>query len=46
MESKFYLDGKEVTLQELEEAKNNTAVKIVEDKNNPGHYKTLVRMQG
>ena len=40
-EEKLTLDGKLVTLEELNEAKKNTAVRIIEDKENPGSYKTL-----
>lgn len=40
------LDGKEVTVEQLEEAKKNTAVRIIEDKDNPGQYRTLTKMQG
>jgi len=46
MDKKIYLDGKEVTIEELEEAKANPAVRIVEDKNNPGHYTILKRLKG
>lgn len=38
------LDGKEVTLEQLEEAKSNKSVRIIEDKKNPGCYRTLTRM--
>lgn len=44
--NKLYLDGQEVTAQQLQEAQNNPAKRIVEDKDNPGHYRTLTRMQG
>ena len=40
------LDGKVVTLEQLEEAKENKSVRIVEDKNKPGAYRTLTRMNG
>ena len=43
---KITLDGKEITQEQLNEAKNNTAVKIVEDKNNKGVYRTLKKMHG
>lgn len=46
MDKKIYLDGVEVTLEQLEEAKRKPSVRIVEDKDNPGHYKTLTRMNG
>lgn len=46
MDKKIYLDGVEVTLEQIEEAKKNPSIRIVEDKNNPGHYKTLTRMNG
>ena len=46
MDKKIYLDGVEVTLEQLEEARKNHSVRIVEDKNNHGHYKTLTRMNG
>lgn len=39
------LDGKPVTLEELNEAKKNTAVRIIEDKDNPGSYKTLQHLK-
>lgn len=39
------LDGQPVTLSQLEEAKKNSAVRIIEDKSKPGAYKTLTRMQ-
>lgn len=38
------LDGKTITLEQLEEAKQNKSVRIIEDKNNPGSYKTLKKM--
>lgn len=40
------LDGKEVTQEQLQEAKSKPSVKIIEDKKNPGQYKTLKRMNG
>lgn len=46
MDKKIYLNGKEITIEELEEAKSNPAIRIVEDKDNPGHYKTLERIRG
>lgn len=44
-EKKIQLDGKEVTLQELNEAKQKTQnpLRIVEV--SPGEYKTLTRLQ-
>lgn len=45
-ENKIYLDGNEITIAQLQEAQNDPAKRIVEDKNNPGHYRTLTRMQG
>lgn len=45
-DKKLILDGKEVTQQQLQEAQNNPAVRIVEDKKNPGQYKTLTKMRG
>ena len=38
------LDGKVVTLEQLEEAKSNKSVRIIEGKNKPGSYRTLKRM--
>jgi hypothetical protein len=38
------LDGKAITLEQLEEAKSNKSVRIIEDKNKPGTYRTLKRM--
>ena len=38
------LDGKVITLEQLEEAKANKAIRIIEDKNKPGSYRTLKRM--
>lgn len=46
MADKIKLDGKEVTVQQLEEAKANQAVKIIEDKKNPGCFKTLKKIKG
>lgn len=40
------LDGQVVTLEQLEEAKENKSVRIVEDKNKPGAYRTLTKMNG
>jgi hypothetical protein len=40
---KIILDGKEVTAQQLQEAKNNKSVRIVEDKKT-GEYKTLTKL--
>lgn len=46
MDSKMIvLDGNEITVEQFEEAKKNTSVRIVEDKKHPGQYKTLTRMQ-
>lgn len=39
------LDGKPVDLEQLEEAKKDKSVRIIEDTNNPGSYRTLKRMQ-
>lgn len=39
--NEIFLDDKPVTIEELNEARNNPNVRIVEDKNNPGHYKSL-----
>lgn len=44
-EKNITLDGKPVTLEELNEAKKNTAVRIIEDKENPGSYKTLQHLK-
>lgn len=41
---KYTLDGREVTLMELNEAKNKPGVKIVESA--PGVFKTLQRLNG
>ncbi len=41
---KITLDGKVITLEQLEEAKSNKAIRIIEDKNKPGSYRTLKRM--
>lgn len=38
------LDGKIVTLEQLEEAKSDKSVRIIEDKDKPGSYRTLKRM--
>jgi hypothetical protein len=38
------LDGKVVTLEQLEEAKSDKSVRIIEDKDKPGSYRTLKRM--
>lgn len=38
------LDGKKITLEQLEEAKTDKSVRIIEDKNQPGSYRTLKRM--
>ena len=43
-ESKITLDGKEVTQQQLQEAKENQGVKIIESA--PGVYKTLKKIKG
>lgn len=43
-EPKVMLDGKPVTPQQLNEARANPNVRIVED--SPGVYKTLKRLQG
>jgi len=40
------LDGKDITLQELEEAKKNSSIRIVEDKEKPGNFKTLKHLRG
>jgi hypothetical protein len=40
------LDNKPITANEFEEAKQNQAVRIIEDKNSPGHYKTLQKLHG
>lgn len=44
--AKLTLDGKEITQEQLNEAKKNVAKgkKIVEDKKTPGAYVTLTRM--
>lgn len=44
--NKIYLDGKEITLMELQEArkKPNVKIKLVEGTTN--QYKTLERLQG
>ena len=41
---KYTLDGREITLIELNEAKNKPGIKIVES--SPGVYKTLQRLNG
>ena len=38
------LDGSIVSLEQLDEARKNKAVRIIEDKNTPGCYRTLKRM--
>lgn len=38
------LDGKVVTLEQLEEAKSDKSVRIIEDKDKPGSYRTLKRI--
>ena len=43
-EAKITLDGKEVTAQQLQEAKENQATRIVEEA--PGVYKTLKKIKG
>lgn len=44
--NKIFLDGKEVTVEQLNEAKNNNAVRIVEEKGKPGVWKTLKKIKG
>jgi hypothetical protein len=39
------LDDKEITLEQLEEAKKNQSIRIVEDTKNPGQYKTLKHLR-
>lgn len=46
MAEKIILDGKEITAKELHEAQQNKAVRIVEDKKNPGTFKTLKKLNG
>lgn len=46
MAEKIILDGKEVSAKELHEAQQNPAVLIIEDKKNPGTFKTLKKMHG
>lgn len=41
---KYYLDGKEVTLVELEEAKRTKNVKIVLEEGSTNKYKTLQKL--
>ena len=43
VEKKITLDGKEITLTELEEAQKNQAVRIVETES--GEFKTLQRLK-
>lgn len=43
---KIFLDEKEITIDQLQEARRDPAKRIVEDNGNPGHYRTLTRMQG
>ena len=38
------VDGKEVSLQEFQEMKNNSSIKLVEV--SPGIYKTLQKLHG
>ena len=38
------LDGKPVTVEQLNEAKSNNAIRIVEDKEKPGNFRTLKKM--
>lgn len=38
------LDGNVITLDQLEEAKKDTSVRIIEDSNHKGQYRTLKRM--
>ena len=45
-DNKVKLDGVDITQQQLEEKKQNQAVRIVEDKNNPGTFKTLKHLRG
>ena len=48
MDKKIYLDGVEVTLEQLEEARKNHSVRIVEDKNKfkiVGHNSGLEHMR-
>lgn len=39
------LDGQQVSTQQLNEAKQNKATRIVEDANKQGEFKTLHRMR-
>lgn len=43
-EKQVTLDGNTITLAQLEEAKKNSAVRIIET--GPGQYKTLSKMKG
>ena len=40
------LDGKEVTREELEEKQKDQSIRIVEDGDNPGKFKTLQKIYG
>lgn len=43
---KIILDGKEITAEKLKEEQNKSGQRIVEDKKNPGCFKTLKKIQG
>lgn len=45
MDENITLDGKPVTIEQLNEAKENKSVRIVEDKDHPGQYHTLKHLQ-
>lgn len=45
-DEKITLDGKEVTKEQLQEAQQNPSVRIIEDKNNKGEFRTLKRERG
>lgn len=40
------LNGQACTESQLQEARDNPNVRVAEDKNNPGAYRTLGRIQG